>query len=172
MALYSLKLKAYKFNVLKFHQDVSSNKSDTLPAVGQAPSNEDIITGLFKAYDTLDIALSKEHVRNLKSEYNKGHFTTISKELMLKIKTKYDKLSTEKRWKVDKQVIALNTLLERMNNSPNDTPNTQLETRRSMTKLLDPMIPAPRALTKTTRQTNGVMVQGTEARACGASTHL
>ena len=59
--LYSLNLKADKYNILKFHEDVS-DKIDTLTAVGKSPSDKDIIIGLFKAYNTSKIELFKEHV--------------------------------------------------------------------------------------------------------------
>jgi hypothetical protein len=124
-ALYNLDLKAYKFNILKFHQDVG-DKIDTLNAVGHPPNDEDIIIGLFKAYDTSDIALFKEHIRYLKSEYNEGKFTQ-SKQLMLKVEIKYDELVTEKKWKADKreddnQVIALTALLEKLQAAPTSKP--------------------------------------------------
>jgi hypothetical protein len=124
--LYSLNLKAYKHNILSFHEDISA-KIDTLTAVGKSPTDEDIIIGLFKAYETSEIALFKEHVRYLKSEYTEGRFTS-SKELMLKVEIKYDELRTEKKWKSeakddDKQLIVLNAFLAKLKGSNLDTPN-------------------------------------------------
>jgi hypothetical protein len=119
--LYSpLNLKACKFDILKFHQAIG-NKIDTLNAVGKPSSGTYIIIGLFKAYETAEISLFKEHVCCLKSEYNKGHFT-MSKELMLKIKAKYDELHNEKHWKANKKedspsVIAITALLGKLGNT-------------------------------------------------------
>jgi hypothetical protein len=129
--LYSLNLKNYKFNILKFHEDIS-DKIDTLTAVGKSPSDEDIIIGLFKAYDTSEIALFQEHVRYLKSEYTEGRFTN-SKELMLKVEIKYDELRTEKKWKAeakdeDKQLIVLNAFLEKLRGSNQGTPKDKKKT--------------------------------------------
>jgi hypothetical protein len=102
MALYSLvNLKAYKFKIQKFHQDVG-DKIYTLNTTGKLPDDEDIIIEISKAYDTAKCLLFKEHVRLLKSEYNEGCFTK-SKELMLKAKAKYDELHTEKKWKANKK---------------------------------------------------------------------
>jgi hypothetical protein len=88
MALYSLDLKAYKFNIPNFHQDIG-NEFDTLNVIGKMPGDEGIIIWLFKAYNTTKSSLFKEHVCYLKSEYNKGRIAR-SKELMLKVKAKYD----------------------------------------------------------------------------------
>jgi hypothetical protein len=117
-ALYNLDLKAYKFNILKFHQDIG-DKIDTLNTTGHPPNDEHIIIGFFKAYNTSDIALFKEHIRYLKSEYNESKFTQ-SKHLMLKVEIKYNELVNEKKWKADKreddnQVIALTALLNKLN---------------------------------------------------------
>jgi hypothetical protein len=113
--LYSMDLKRHKHNILKFHLNVD-DKIDTLNAVGKPPADDDIVIGLFKAYDTSNNALFKEYVRFLKSEYNEGRFTN-RKDLMHKVEAKYDELCIENKWKVAKQeddanIIALNAMLK------------------------------------------------------------
>jgi hypothetical protein len=157
--LYSLNLNNYKSNILKFHEDISGKIDTTLTAVGKSPSNEDIIIWLFKAYDTSEAALFKEHVRYLKSEYTEGRFTS-SKELMLKVEIKYNKLRTENKWKTeakeeDKQLIVLNTFLEKLKGS-----NQRKPPPGSTTRTLELKAPMSRPSTEPTKPTIGVMALG------------